>query len=255
MKRESCFGCWLSSSLRPRLGANERTPLSPPFEGLVVVLALIWVAWLVSRAAGRVATFIVLRGERKHAPGIEDTGVIASLKQRRRRSRSRGRVRFFAFTLAALLSLSVLLGARPRGDGRGRLLRGHPARLRGAALPSDVIAGLLMFHERWFQIGDTVELEPLSIAGVVEDATLRTVTMRNVAGEVIRVSNSEVKAIRVLPRGYRQVEAELFVTDADAGCELVRQVGGLVPTGPDTLHPPADRRRDRPARGRPAPDP
>jgi hypothetical protein len=91
MKRESCFGCWLSSSLRPRLGANERTPLSPPFEGLVVVLALIWVAWLVSRAAGRVATFIVLRGERKHAPGIEDTGVIASLKQRRRRSRSRGR--------------------------------------------------------------------------------------------------------------------------------------------------------------------
>jgi len=103
-----------------------------------------------------------------------------------------------------------------------------------------------MFHERWFQIGDTVELEPLSIAGVVEDATLRTVTMRNVAGEVIRVSNSEVKAIRVLPRGYRQVEAELFVTDADAGCELVRQVGGLVPTGPTHfIRPPTVVETDR----------
>ena len=226
---------------------NERTPLSPPFGGIVVVLALIWVAWLVSRAAGRVATFIVLRGERKHAPGVEDTGVIASLKQRETAiSLARTSVRFFAWTFAALLSLSVLLGADRVETVAGASFVVILLAFAAQRFLLDVIAGLLMFHERWFQIGDTVVIEPLGIAGVVEDATLRTVTMRNVAGEVIRVSNSEVKAIRVLPRGYRQVEAELFVTDADAGCELVRQVGGLVPTGPTHfIRPPTVVETDR----------
>jgi hypothetical protein len=97
-----------------------------------------------------------------------------------------------------------------------------------------------MFHERWFQIGDTIVVEPWRVAGVVEDATLRTVTVRNVGGDVMRVSNSEVKAVRVVPRGYRQVDIELFVTDAQAGDELVRQIGGIVPTGPTHfVRPPA----------------
>jgi hypothetical protein len=91
---------------------NEQTPLSPPFGGIVVVLALFALAALVSRAAGRLATFVVDRSERRHAPGIEDTGVIASLKQRETRiSLARTTVRFLAYSLAALLSLGVLLGA------------------------------------------------------------------------------------------------------------------------------------------------
>jgi Mechanosensitive ion channel len=109
-----------------------------------------------------------------------------------------------------------------------------------------VVAGLLMFHEGWFHVGDTVVIEPLKIEGVVEDATLRTVTLRNVSGEVIRVSNSEVKAVRVIPRGYRQVDIELFVSDAEAGRDLVHQVGGLVPTGPTHfIRPPAVAETDR----------
>ena len=91
---------------------NEHTPLSPPFGGLVVVLALFGLAWLVSRGAGRLATFIVLRAERKHALGVEDSGVIASLKQRETAiSLARTTVRFLAYALAALLSFGVLLGA------------------------------------------------------------------------------------------------------------------------------------------------
>jgi len=89
-------------------------------------------------------------------------------------------------------------------------------------------------------------IEPLKIEGVVESATLRTVTVRNVGGDVIRVSNSEVKAVRVVPRGYRQVDVELFVTDAEAGRELVRQVGGIVPVGPTHfIRPPAVVETDR----------
>lgn len=226
---------------------NERTPLSPPFGGLVVVLVLFWLAWLVSRAAGRVATFIVIRGERKHEPRIEETGVIASLKQRETAiSLARTTVRFFAWTFAVLLSLGVLLGADRVETVAGASFVVILLAFAAQRFLVDVMAGLLMFHERWFQIGDTVVIEPIGIAGVVEDATLRTVTMRNVAGEVIRVSNSEVKAVRVIPRGYRQVQAELFVTDVDAGCELVRQVGGLLPTGPTHfIRPPAVVETDR----------
>jgi Mechanosensitive ion channel len=226
---------------------NEHTPLSPPFGGLVVVLALFGLAWLVSRGAGRLATFFVLRGERRHGPGVEDSGVIASLKQRETAiSLGRTTVRFVAYALAALLSLGVLLGADTVQTFVGASFLVIVLAFAAQRFLLDVVAGLLMFHERWFQIGDTVVLEPLKIEGVVEDATLRTVTVRNVGGDVIRVSNSEVKAVRVVPRGYRQVDVELFVADADAGPEP--RPGGRRhrADGTDALHPPADRGRDRP---------
>ena len=226
---------------------NDRTPLSPPFGSIVVVLALFGLAWLTGRAAGRLATFIVTRSERRHAPGIEDSGVIASLKQRETRiSLARTTVRFLAYALAALLSLGVLLGADKVGTVAGASFVVILLAFAAQRFLLDVVAGLLMFHERWFQIGDTVVIEPLKIEGVVEDATLRTVTVRNVGGEVIRVSNSEVKAVRVVPRGYRQVDVELFVSDAEAGRDLVRQVGSLVPTGPTHfIRPPVVAETDR----------
>jgi hypothetical protein len=226
---------------------NEHTPLSPPFGGLVVVLALFALAWLVSRGAGRLATFFVLRGERKHGPGIEDSGVIASLKQRETAiSLGRTTVRFAAYALAALLSLGVLLGADQVQTFVGASFLVIVLAFAAQRFLLDVVAGLLMFHERWFQIGDTVVIEPLKIEGVVEGATLRTVTVRNVGGDVIRVSNSEVKAVRVVPRGYRLVDVELFVTDADSGRELVRQVASIVPTGPTHfIRPPVVAETDR----------
>jgi hypothetical protein len=226
---------------------NEHTPLSPPFGAIVVVLALFALAWLVSRGAGRLATFVVDRSERRHAPGIEDSGVIASLKQRETRiSLARTTVRFLAYSLAVLLSLGVGLGADSVETVAGASFLVILLAFAAQRFLTDVIAGVLMFHERWFQIGDTIVIEPLKVEGVVEAATLRTVTLRNVGGDVIRVSNSEVKAVRVVPRGYRQADVELFVTDADAGRELVRQVGGIVPTGPTHfIRPPAVVEADR----------
>jgi Mechanosensitive ion channel len=226
---------------------NEHTPLGPPLGGLAVVLALFGLAWLVSRAAGRLATFFVLRSERKHPHDIEDSGVIASLKQRETAiALGRTTVRFIAYALAALLSLGVLLGADKVQTVAGASFVVILLAFAAQRFLLDVVAGALMFHERWFQIGDTVVLEPLKIEGVVEAATLRTVTVRNVGGDVIRVSNSEVKAVRVVPRGYRQVEVELFVTDADPGRELVRQVASIVPTGPTHfIRPPAVAETDR----------
>ncbi len=212
---------------------NDSTPLFSPLGQAIVVGLVLFVAWLVSRAARRIAVFFVLRGERKHAPDIEDSGVISSLRQRETAIALAGTaVRAVAWVFAALLALAVVLGADRVETIAGAsfvvILLGFAAQ----RFLADVIAGLLMFHERWFRIGDTVAIAPWNVEGVVEDLTLRAVTVRSAAGEVMRVSNSEVKAVRVLPRGFREAEVEIFVSDVDAGRALVGEVSRIVPAGP-----------------------
>jgi small-conductance mechanosensitive channel len=212
---------------------NDSTPLSAPLGQLIVIAAVFFAAWLVGRAAGRIAAFFVLRAERKHPASSEDTGVISSLKQRETAlSLARTSVRAGTFVVAMLLALSVVVGADRVETFVGASFVVILVAFAAQRFLADVIAGVLMFHERWFRIGDTVLIEPWKVEGVVEDLTLRTVTVRCAAGEVMRVSNSEVKAVRVLPRGYREAEMELFVTDADAGRELVEHVARIVPAGP-----------------------
>jgi hypothetical protein len=96
----------------------------------------------------------------------------------------------------------------------------------------DVVAGLLMFFEGWFRIGDTVAIEPWQLQGVVVGASLRSLTIRTIRGETVHVPNSQVNALRVIPRGYRQFEVELFVSDLERGRELVEQVSRIVPISP-----------------------
>jgi small-conductance mechanosensitive channel len=212
---------------------NDSTPLSAPLGQLIVISAVFFAAWLVGRAAGRIAAFFVLRAERKHPESIEDTGVISSLKQRETSlSLARTSVRMITFVLATLLAVSVLVGADRVETFVGASFIVILVAFAAQRFLADIIAGLLMFHERWFRIGDTVVIEPWKAEGVVEDMTLRTVTVRSAAGEVMRVSNSEVKAVRVIPRGYHEAEIELFVTDAQAGRELVEHVARVVPAGP-----------------------
>jgi small-conductance mechanosensitive channel len=212
---------------------NDSTPLFPPL-GQVVVVAIVFLgAWLVSRAARRIAAFFVLRGERKHAPSLEDTGVISSLRQRETAISLAGTtVRAVAWVLAALLALAVVVGADRVETIAGASFLVILVAFAAQRFLADVIAGLLMFHERWFRIGDTVVIEPWKVEGVVEDLTLRAITVRSAAGEVMRVSNSEVKAVRVLPRGFREAGVEIFVNDLDAGRTLVSEVARIVPSGP-----------------------
>lgn len=212
---------------------NDSTPLSAPLGQLIVIAAVFSAAWLVSRAAGRIASSFVLRAERKHSGGVEDTGVISFLKQRETAlSLARTSVRALTLVLATLLALSIVVGADRVETFVGASFIVILVAFAAQRFLADVIAGLLMFHEGWFKIGDTVVIEPWKVEGVVEDLTLRTVTVRSAAGEVMRVSNSEVKAVRVVPRGYHEAEIELFVSDADAGRELVGHVARIVPSGP-----------------------
>jgi small conductance mechanosensitive channel len=99
----------------------------------------------------------------------------------------------------------------------------------------DVIAGTMMFVERWYAVGDTIAIPTLELQGVVEDVSLRRTKLRTLDGETIHVSNSQIPAVRVLPEGLKELAIELFVSDRERGENLALQVQRILPEGPTTF--------------------
>jgi moderate conductance mechanosensitive channel len=101
----------------------------------------------------------------------------------------------------------------------------------------DIIAGLMMFVERWYSVGDTVVLiaAGVDLQGVVEDVSLRRTRLRSLNGEVVQVHNSQITAVRVLPSGLKELAIELFVSKRSEGERLVEEVARLLPEGPTTF--------------------
>ena len=213
---------------------NESTPIYPPFGRLIVIAGLFGLAWLAARMAGRGAAFLVDRTERRSRLGADhvDTGVISGLKQRETAiTLIQTSVTYLVFGIALLLSIMTLTGAQRVETVVGASFLAVVLGFSAQRFLTDVLAGLLMFFEGWFRVGDTILVEPYDIEGVVERVTLRSIEIRSLSGEVIRVHNSEVKAVRVVPRGFREFEAELYASDLDAGRELVERVARIVPAG------------------------
>jgi small-conductance mechanosensitive channel len=214
---------------------SESTPLAPSAARLIVVAGLLVAAWLLSRLGGRVAAFLVDRSERRSTLSSDhvDTGVISGLKQRETAiSLIQTTVSYLLFGIALVLSVMTLTGARRVETVVGASFLAIAFAFSFQRFLTDVIAGLLMFFEGWFRVGDTILVEPFDLQGVVERVSLRSIEIRSVSGEVIRVSNSEVKAVRVVPRGYREFEAEIYTSDLERGEELVQRVAGIVPVRP-----------------------
>lgn len=213
---------------------TESTPLYPPFGRLVVIAGLFLVAWLLARLAGRAAAFLVDRNERRSKLGLDhvDTGVIAGLRQRETAiTLIQTSITYLAFGIALLLSLMTLTGARRVETVVGASFLAVVLAFSAQRFLTDVLAGLLMFFEGWFRVGDTVVIEPWDVEGVIERVALRSIEIRSLSGEVIRVHNSEVKAVRVHPRGFREFEAELYVSDLEEAGVLIERIARIVPAG------------------------
>jgi hypothetical protein len=141
-------------------------------------------------------------------------------------------VRYLVFSIAIVLSLATIAGAQRLQTVVGASFIAIIIAFAAQRFLMDVIAGLLMFFEGWFRIGDTVAIDTLQVRGVVDSASLRTLTIRSVQGEIVHIPNSQLTALKVIPRGYREVELEFFTSELAAGRALVRQVARLVPVGP-----------------------
>ena len=148
----------------------------------------------------------------------------------------RAAVTYLGFVTALVLSVGQLLG----GVDRLTALAGASFLLIliGFAIQRvlmDIIAGLAMFIERWYSVGDTIQIPMHDLQGIVEDVSLRHTRLRTLDGEVIHVHNSQIPSIRVLPSGVKELQLEVFVTDREQGVEMVESVAQILPEGPTTF--------------------
>jgi small-conductance mechanosensitive channel len=213
---------------------SRATPLGRPLALVIVVAGLFVAAGLISRFAERLAAVVIDRSGRRERDGSPfDTAVITGLRQRETAiALIATTLRYLVFALALVLTVVALSGAQRVQTLVGASFLAVVVAFAAQRFLTDVVAGLLMFFEGWFRIGDTVAIDPWNAQGVVESVSLRSMTIRSIQGEVLHVPNSQVMAMRVIPRGYRQVEVEFFTSDLEQGQELVEQVARIVPAGP-----------------------
>jgi moderate conductance mechanosensitive channel len=218
---------------------TSKTPLSSPLGRAVVIVALFAAAWLVARLSALVARRLLAWHDRRHRESdLEVTGKIADLKRRETLvSVIRTGIAYAAFAAAVILSVAQVTGGVDKltalaGASFALILAGFAAQ----RLLIDILAGLAMFLERWYSVGDTVVLVAgVELQGVVEDVSLRRTKLRALNGEVIQVHNSQITAARVLPRGVKELAIELFVSKRDEGERLVEDIVRILPEGPTTF--------------------
>jgi small-conductance mechanosensitive channel len=219
------------------IGALQNSvPLSGNTRTAALIVGSFVLAWALAKASGRVAEIVTRWWERRHGdsgPSPDDTAALRGLKRRDTAvSLIRTTVRYVAFGLALAFSFVQISGFSRVTALAGASLIVVLIGFAGQRFLTDIIAGLLMFFEGWFSVGDTITVEPWSLSGVVEEMSLRSTTLRAVTGEMIRVNNSAIYAARVLPRGVREVEIEMMATDADDCRRVVEEIARIVPAGP-----------------------
>jgi moderate conductance mechanosensitive channel len=215
--------------------------ISEPWRTVTFSVIAFVAAYLVSRLSKQLAEWIVARYEVTHSDTESaSTGVIVGLKRRETIvSLVQTTVRYVAYGVAIMIVIVQLAGLGSNGALAGASL---VVVLIGFALQRfliDILTGFFMQFEGWFSIGDSVSVEPWGLAGIVEEISLRSTTLRSLSGEVLRVHNSQVLAVRVLPRGLREVSIELFVRDEEEGRKAFEQAARVMPIGPtEFVRPP-----------------
>jgi hypothetical protein len=211
---------------------SDNTGLGHGGATVLVIVGLFVLAMVVSKLGVWFAARMVDRGERRARAAGTDPARISSMRQRETAiSLASTTIRYVAFALAFVLSLATLAGAQRLQTIIGASFLAVIIGFAAQRFLMDIIAGLLMFFEGWFRIGDTVAVDSLKVQGVVEAVSLRTLVVRGITGEVFFVPNSQVNALRVIPRGFREAEVEFFTTELEPGRELVEEVARIVPGG------------------------
>jgi moderate conductance mechanosensitive channel len=207
------------------------------FDPLVIVL-LFAAAWVLARGAAFVALKVLVWNDRRSAElDLTKSGKMTRLKRRETQvSIVRAAITYLGFATAAVLSIGQLIGGIDRltaiaGASFLLILVGFAVQ----RVLTDIIAGLAMFIERWYSVGDTIQIPMHELQGIVEDVSLRHTRLRTLDGEVIHIHNSQIPSVRVLPSGAKELMLEVFVTDREKGVEMVDSVASILPEGPTTF--------------------
>jgi moderate conductance mechanosensitive channel len=208
--------------------------IAEPWRKVVYIALAFALAWLVSRVSKHLAERIVRRYEATHVdPDGSSTAAIVSLKRHETTvALVQTSVRYAAYVVATLFAITQLSGIRGSGAIAGASLLVLLIGFAAQRFLTDILSGTFMQFEGWFAIGDSVVIEPSGLAGIVEETSLRSTRLRSLSGDVIFVNNSQISAVRVLPRGVRQVSIEVAVRDESEGRRLFEDAARLMPVGP-----------------------
>lgn len=215
--------------MRSLLLLLERHGVPDAAAKTLIIVGLFVVAFLVARVATVVARDLERRGD-------DDAQQVSPLVAISRRETAvslvQTTVRYLAFLVAFALAVVVLVGGRSIGTVAGASFLAVLIGFAAQRFLIDIMAGFVMFFEGWYTIGTSVVLEPMKAEGVIEVVSLRATAVRDVNGDLIRIHNSQISAVRVLPDGARRVEIEIYVRDGEAGERMLKKIGEIVPTGP-----------------------
>jgi small-conductance mechanosensitive channel len=200
---------------------------SPAAKALLIVGVFV-AASLVSRGIGALAGRLRSRVESISL----DSPLVAIAQRETAVALIQTAVRYVVFLVALLFAITTLTGADHISTIAGASFFAVIIGFAAQRFLIDIMAGFVMFFEGWYTVGSTVVIEPMKLEGVVDDVSLRATKIRDVSGEILRVHNSYIQAVRVLPRGGHHVEIELFVHDAEAAEQLIETVARIVPAGP-----------------------
>ena len=199
----------------------------------IIIVTGFVAAWLVARASAFVAGRLLAWHDRRHGDAA-GPATRADRVKRRETSVSvvRTAVTYVAVVAATVLAVAQLAGGLSRvtaiaGASFALVIAGFAAQ----RFLVDLIAGLTMFLERWYSVGDTVFVPGLDLQGVVEEVSLRSTKLRTLNGEEIRIHNSQIPAVRVRPLGVNELSVEFFVSEEERGRRLVEGVSALMPEG------------------------
>jgi hypothetical protein len=206
---------------------HRQTSLPAPVARLLVIVVLILGAWLAARVASRVAGWLVAHGERARG---------RTLARRKERETAISIVqtsaRYAVWTLAIALGFVVAFGQTGMQAFIGASFLAIVVGFAAQRFLIDLLAGVVMFFEGWFRIGDAILIEPWNVEGIVEEVSLRAVVVRGAGGEVQRVHNSQVLAVKLYPRGFREAEIEVIVRDAAKARTKIESMIPLLPVEP-----------------------
>jgi moderate conductance mechanosensitive channel len=206
--------------------------LHHPWPEVLRVLTVLVLVVSVLRWSDDLVRWTVARIDR-HYDESADTAQLTGLKRRETViSLVRTTLRYIVILIAVAVIFEAVTGAGTITAVAGASLIVLLIGFSGQRFLTDILTGAFMMFEGWYTVGDLVVVEPWKLEGVVEEVSLRATTIRAVNGERQRVHNSQVMAVRVLPRGVREFEIEVLCSDEDEGRAVIDAVARMMPTGP-----------------------
>ncbi|MBV8479116.1 MAG: mechanosensitive ion channel, partial [Actinobacteria bacterium] len=206
----------------------ERQGIPDSAAKALVIVGVFAIASVFTRTLGLLVGRVEARADEENAP----SPLVALSRRETAVSLAQTSIRYLVYLIALALTVVVITNGRAIGAVAGASFIAVLVAFAAQRFLMDIIAGIVMFFEGWYTVGTSVVVEPWKLEGVVEEVSLRATKIRDPGGEVLRVHNSQILALRVLPEGALGFELDLFVHDADAGEELVNLVAQLVPVGP-----------------------